>query len=196
MKSRYVILGLLAVVFFLGCNLRQKNDLNSIILESIPIASPNQFQTPESVCNFFLEQIRTQNVTEAAKAIPLLEGYNSNLFDKIGVIYGNGDGSTTFNIPDYRGYFIRGTDNGAGVDPDAASRTDRGDGTGGDNVGTIQQDQNKAHTHGLDNYKFNLPAGTNDYVIQGGGTDDDTGSSGGNEARPKNKNVNFIIKVY
>ena len=54
------------------------------------------------------------------------------LFAKIGVIYGNGDGSTTFNLPDYRGTFLRGQDAGRGLDPDAASRTDRGDGvTGG-----------------------------------------------------------------
>ena len=29
------------------------------------------------------------------------------LFEKYGTIYGEGDGSTTFNIPDYRGAFLR-----------------------------------------------------------------------------------------
>jgi microcystin-dependent protein len=29
------------------------------------------------------------------------------LFERLGVDYGNGDGSTTFNIPDYRGVFLR-----------------------------------------------------------------------------------------
>ena len=62
----------------------------------------------------------------------------SALFAVIGETYGNGDGSTTFNLPDLRGEFIRGFDNSAGNDPDAASRTDRGDGTTGDNVGTKQ----------------------------------------------------------
>ena len=31
----------------------------------------------------------------------------SELFNVIGTIYGEGDGSTTFNIPDYRGAFLR-----------------------------------------------------------------------------------------
>jgi hypothetical protein len=62
----------------------------------------------------------------------------SALFAVIGETYGDGDTATTFNLPDLRGEFIRGFDNGAGNDPDAASRTDRGDGTTGDNVGTKQ----------------------------------------------------------
>ena len=71
------------------------------------------------------------------------------LFAKIGVIYGNGDGSTTFNLPDYRGTFLRGQDAGRGLDPDAASRTDRGDGVTGDNVGTDQDSANLSHTHSI-----------------------------------------------
>ena len=38
------------------------------------------------------------------------------LFSAIGTTYGVGDGSTTFNIPDMRGYFARGWDHGRGVD--------------------------------------------------------------------------------
>lgn len=41
--------------------------------------------------------------------------YNK-LFLKIGTTFGVGNGSTTFNIPDLRGYFVRGWDNGRGVD--------------------------------------------------------------------------------
>lgn len=73
----------------------------------------------------------------------------ANLFAVISTIYGNGDGSTTFNIPDRRGEFIRGWDHGKGTDPDAASRTDRGDGTGADNVGTKQDDALQGHGHSL-----------------------------------------------
>ena len=40
----------------------------------------------------------------------------SELFAAIGTTYGTGDGSTTFNLPDLRGEFIRGFDNGRGVD--------------------------------------------------------------------------------
>ncbi len=38
------------------------------------------------------------------------------LFNKIGTTYGAGDESTTFNLPDLRGEFIRGWDHGRGVD--------------------------------------------------------------------------------
>ena len=37
----------------------------------------------------------------------------SELFSIIGTSHGEGDGSTTFHLPDYRGRFLRGTDNGA-----------------------------------------------------------------------------------
>lgn len=32
----------------------------------------------------------------------------STLFERIGIMFGEGDGTTTFNIPDYRGVFLRG----------------------------------------------------------------------------------------
>ncbi|NRD18947.1 tail fiber protein [Winogradskyella eckloniae] len=74
----------------------------------------------------------------------------SELFTVLGTTYGAGDGSTTFNLPDYRGKFLRGLDNGSGNDPDAASRQDRGDGTTGDNVGTTQDGEIKSHLHQID----------------------------------------------
>lgn len=40
----------------------------------------------------------------------------TELFEAIGTTYGEGDGTTTFNIPDRRGYFGRCLDAGAGVD--------------------------------------------------------------------------------
>ena len=40
----------------------------------------------------------------------------SDLFAVTGTVFGVGNGSTTFNIPDLRGYFPRGWDNGRGVD--------------------------------------------------------------------------------
>lgn len=40
----------------------------------------------------------------------------STLFGIIGTTYGAGDGSTTFNLPDLRGEFIRGLDSGRGLD--------------------------------------------------------------------------------
>lgn len=40
----------------------------------------------------------------------------STLFSAIGTAFGAGDGSTTFNLPDLRGEFVRGWDHGRGVD--------------------------------------------------------------------------------
>ncbi len=73
----------------------------------------------------------------------------ADLFAVIGTNYGAGNGSTTFNLPDYRGQFLRGWNNGAGVDLDANSRTDRGDGTTGDVVGSKQVAQTRAHAHAV-----------------------------------------------
>src|SRR5262245_43467826 len=66
------------------------------------------------------------------------------LFAAYGTRYGFGDGATTFNLPNYKDYFLRGHDAGG---TDAGWRTDRGDGTAGANVGTKQADATKEHTH-------------------------------------------------
>jgi hypothetical protein len=56
------------------------------------------------------------------------------LFAAIGTTFGAGDGSTTFALPDLRGEFIRGWDDGRGVD---AGRV----------FGSTQSDQLKEHKH-------------------------------------------------
>lgn len=60
----------------------------------------------------------------------------ARLFGILGYTYGGG--GANFKLPDYRGEFLRGWDHGRGVDPDASTRVDRGDGTGGDAVGSRQ----------------------------------------------------------
>lgn len=63
----------------------------------------------------------------------------AKLFAVIGTSWGNGDGSTTFHIPDLRGRFLRGRDAGAGRDPNAATRAaSNTGGSSGDNVGSVQ----------------------------------------------------------
>lgn len=44
----------------------------------------------------------------------------ADLFAAIGTTYGAGNGTTTFNIPDLRAEFIRGLDDGRGIDPSRA----------------------------------------------------------------------------
>lgn len=56
------------------------------------------------------------------------------LFAKLGTAYGTGDGSTTFNLPDMRGYFPRAWDDGRGVDSGRA-------------LGSTQASQNLSHGH-------------------------------------------------
>ena len=58
------------------------------------------------------------------------------LFAAIGISYGDGDGVTTFKLPDLRGEFIRGWDGGRGVD-------------GGRAFGTLQAESFKSHAHGV-----------------------------------------------
>ena len=56
------------------------------------------------------------------------------LFAVIGTAYGTGNTTTTFNIPDLRGEFVRGFDNGRGIDS-------------GRNIAIVQLSQNKSHNH-------------------------------------------------
>ncbi|WP_163557156.1 tail fiber protein [Halomonas sp. NO4] len=56
------------------------------------------------------------------------------LFAAIGETHGAGDGATTFNLPDLRGEFVRGLDDGRGVDS-------------GRGLGSSQGDDNKSHSH-------------------------------------------------
>ena len=58
------------------------------------------------------------------------------LFAFIGTSYGAGNGSSTFNLPDLRGEFIRGFDNGRGVDS-------------GRSVASSQGSQNDSHNHSV-----------------------------------------------
>ena len=56
------------------------------------------------------------------------------LFAVIGTTFGAGDGSTTFNVPDLRGEFVRGWDDARGIDSGRA-------------LGSSQSSQNLSHTH-------------------------------------------------
>jgi microcystin-dependent protein len=51
----------------------------------------------------------------------------SDLFNNIGTSFGSGDGSTTFTLPDLRGEFVRGWDNGRGADSGRSFGSSQGD---------------------------------------------------------------------
>jgi len=129
----------------------------------------------------------------------------TELFEAIGIGWGAGNSTTTYNLPDLRGQFLRGVDITAGVDPDKTIRTAKySGGNTGNNVGSFQEDIYYQHSHlypvintgcGLtwtETY-WALPSVqlTNAYNHCGAPVGE---SSGGNETRPRNAYVNYIIK--
>ena len=120
----------------------------------------------------------------------------ATLFAYLSTTYGIGDGSTTFNLPDLRGTFVRGFNDGFTNDPDAAARTDRGDGTTGDVVGSKQADELKSHSHTVGAYNnacscFPGERTLSQQTLAGASTD----ATGGNETRPINIQFIFGIKT-
>ncbi len=120
------------------------------------------------------------------------------LYLAIGTSHGSGNGSTTFNLPDYRGRFLRGVDGSAGRDPDVSSRTVMTTGGNiGNLVGSVQGDAFAQHQHSQESYLQIAP----NVVGWGGSTrvwemtsSVNTGQTGGSETRPVNAYVNWIIK--
>lgn len=156
------------------------------------------------------------------------------LYNVLGTTWG-GSG-TTFYLPDLRGMFLRGVNDGrtdAYRDPEAGSRTAfRAGANAGDNVGSVQTDVFRAHSHsgsgntntdGAHSHTDNENAtadnddfdGVGQYIGgRGGNYNNDGGngfirpggsahshafsftsnSTGGNETRPVNAGVYYIIK--
>jgi hypothetical protein len=111
-----------------------------------------------------------------------------------GPIYGYAD-SSHFYLPNTPGKFARAWAHGQTIDPDRATRTNRGDGTTGDYVGTNQGDAFKSHSH-----VQNTPDGAGGtFTLQGSGaagnrSDVSTQATGGTETRPININVMWTIR--
>jgi hypothetical protein len=147
-----------------------------------------------------------------------------NLFDAIGVSWG-GDGGNKFAVPDLRGQFLRGVTETINLDPDAATRDKsrpelNSSGNGGNAVGSKQKDVFGFHDH---DFKDNghRHAVAKGYSTDGGTNGPDGGeltngghggvnkihfsdtnpsninftSKGGNETRPTNAYVYYIIKL-
>ena len=119
----------------------------------------------------------------------------AGLFSAIGTTFGSGDGSTTFNVPDLRGYFPRGWDDSRGVDS-------------GRNIGTAQDDAFQGHWHSYTGTTTDNAGGIGGIIdgpntrIEGGGDlilgPKSDGSSGSPrtaaETRPKNIALLACIK--
>lgn len=123
----------------------------------------------------------------------------AELFAIIGISFGEGDGVNTFNLPDLTGKFLRGVSKNADgtdrpeSDPDRDYRTSINGGSSGNNVGSYQADELKNHNH-----DYILYAGkwgrASDAGAWTGNSSAKTSSFGGNETRPKNVYVNYLIK--
>ena len=112
-----------------------------------------------------------------------------DLFDVIGTTYGSTSG-TTFKVPDLRGEFIRGFDNGRGVD-------------NGRVFGSSQVDMIKSHKHDVqgifhqyNSNLFGVANGTKSVLFNWSGKVGvtETNIGGGVETRPRNIAMNYIIK--
>lgn len=122
-----------------------------------------------------------------------------NLFSNIGVVWGVGDGSTTFGIPDFQGIFLRGAGiNGTLLDALGVGFTGV--------LGTYQDDKGQGHKHSVTpTYGLELPGAyywANSVDIALGvitvGNPITDGINGtprtGSETNPANAGVNYIIK--
>jgi len=141
------------------------------------------------------------------------------LFAVIGVIYGAGDGSSTFNVPDLRGEFIRGFDNGKGIDSGRSIASSQG----GSNLShshtatstSSVTDSGHFHSTNVDNSNL-FPANGGTTIGFGGGgsypatnfgtmanattgvtvaTSTSVANDGGSETRPRNIAMMYIIKI-
>lgn len=137
----------------------------------------------------------------------------SALFAAIGVAHGEGDGTTTFHLPDLRGRFLRGADDmGTGAaNRDGGGRVASNTGGSPTGVGSAQSDAMQAHRHVWflgQSSGTSLPFGTawgannatyNFYVARNNVGEATTSSQGSprtsSESRPQNISVEYIIKV-
>jgi hypothetical protein len=106
-------------------------------------------------------------------------GFDKNRFPRLASIYPSGQ------LADWRGVFPRGKDSGRGIDPNRV-------------LGDLQWSQNASHTHGytvfdsvasIDHWNFSID--NKRLGISPAQTD----PQGGNESRPVNVSVNFIIRA-
>ncbi|WP_258237436.1 tail fiber protein [Arcobacter sp. AHV-9/2010] len=112
-----------------------------------------------------------------------------DLFDVIGTTYGSSS-STTFKVPDLRGEFIRGFDNGRVVDS-------------GRVIGSNQLDEFKSHRHNFNynpGYGYGPSWGPDSTLAQATYSwnvymnDSAHTNAGGVETRPRNIAMNYLIK--
>jgi microcystin-dependent protein len=112
--------------------------------------------------------------------------YYSTLFNRIGTLYGSGDGSTTFNLPDVAGLFLRGSASSDYITLSGSQVTSSG----------YISDQVAKHVHTRDNVYYHVgnAGGFGGAVnLTPGTTPSSTPNIGGAETRPQNVNVAYYL---
>jgi microcystin-dependent protein len=130
----------------------------------------------------------------------LQEADYPDLHKAIGTAFGGSKDAKSFRLPDLRGRFLRGTDGGAGNDPDAKSRVASAEGGHvGDNVGSKQDDALVAHVHMVRMDKSDAARRpdfpSNSYLAAAYDPKRPTEPAGGAETRPRNIGVHWLIRV-
>lgn len=123
------------------------------------------------------------------------------LYAAIGSTWGAGDGSTTFNIPDFRGAFLRGFDNGRGYDTGRVFASYEADAFASHNHSV----SDPGHSHvvvgaaingtGSGNTVAGALLGVTNATTTAATTGISIASTGGAETRPKNYAIQYCIKV-
>jgi microcystin-dependent protein len=113
------------------------------------------------------------------------------LYAAIGTTWGVGDGSSTFNLPDFRAEFLRGWDHGRGVDS-------------GRGFATAQSDAFQGHKHSISTgansgMTTGVTQGNNGVASPSSGDPVTDGTNGSprtaSETRPRNKAILYCIKT-
>ena len=216
--NNYSDVNFAAIYYWLKIEIQEDNTYREVSFSRLP-SSPyaevayNAILYPAGMISPFagpVENIPTGWMLCDGSAVSRTE--YANLYDAIGVCWGVGDGSTTFNLPDLRGIFLRGVSGDSGNDTDADDRTilhDNGGNTG-NNVGSYQGDairnitgnfaandaQNGSGAFHMPGTSYNSWPYGNNY---GGGRPNVNFDASlvvpiGSDNRPKNAYVNYIIK--
>lgn len=140
--------------------------LNTTTTYYVISAAANTFQLSTSVGGSAINTSGTQSGTQSVQSYA----------------FGAGDGSTTFNLPNLRGEFIRGWDDGSGVDS-------------GRVFGSSQGQAIQAHTHTQTGSTLGPAAGSFAFGSGSGiSATQSTASTGGTETRPRNVALLACIK--
>jgi microcystin-dependent protein len=175
---------------------------NTTITGNLTINGSNNIMPIGTVMMFAMASVPVGWSKCNGAAVSRTSATYAGLFAVIGTTYGSGDGVNTFNLPDLRGEFVRGWDDGRGVDTGRA-------------IGTSQDQQLEKHKHIASNndcasYSSVNGVGTGTYntwcdsggivtnnaaALTGDGSHTEQTAKLGTETRPRNVAMMYCIKL-